>query len=538
MEDAQVADLSSNELELAYAERTDLAYRRRHGQFFTPFSIARFMAQWIAAIPAKEPQVLDPCAGLGVFERAIQGSSPEFARDARFVLWEKDENLASGLAELCDRLAIQHDVSCGDFINEHAWSAAYDAVIANPPYYKHHFVENKEDVRRIISDQIGSPFSVQTNIYCWFLLRSLALLNPGGRLAFIIPSEFLNANYGRDIKSHLLETGYLRHIISVCYKSRTFNDAITTACVLFAEKGVEPQYPIRFYRTEAPDRLGDLTDFLADNEFIEYGSSDLEIERKWRSYFPGNRSATKSTSNLVPFSTYGRFSRGIATGANEFFAIRPSAADEYDLPMQCLIPCLSKAKQAPDKKFTQEDFEALGQTDQPVFLFNGAAAEGKPVRDYIERGEKLGYHNRYLTRMRKPWYALEQRLPSRLWVGVFGRGGIRFIWNESECITLTCFHTFQPARAGQAFMAILFLYLNSDTGRDLLELEKREYGDGLEKYEPNDINLSLMPNFSLLAEMDLARLTELQKAFKAAESGSSDEQAILAEADTIFSALI
>ena len=536
--DVELANLSSDELELAYSAKSDLAYRKKLGQFFTPYSVACFMGQWLTEIRTAEPQVLDPCAGLGVFERALYFTDPDFAEKARFTLWEKDRGLAPDLSAICKRLAIHHSVISKDFVNEHDWSATYDAIIANPPYYKHHYVQNKEDVRAVISSNVGAPFSVQTNIYCWFLIKALALLKPGGRLAFIIPTEFLNANYGRDVKKYLLETGSLRHIISVCYKSKTFDDAITTACVLLAEKGVESANGIRFYRADSHDQFDNLSRYLADTDFIEYEPSNLDIERKWRSYFPGNETIDERTPNLVPFSTYGRFSRGIATGANEFFAIRPTTAEKHGLPMDCLIPCLSKARQAPGKKFTQLDFESLSRSDKPVYLFDGEALTDKAVENYIRVGEESGYQHRYLTKMRKPWYALEKRSPSKLWVGVFSRAGIRFIWNESNCVSLTCFHVFQPSNKGETCLPYLFLYLNSSIGRGFLELEKREYGDGLDKYEPNDINRSLAPDFEMLDGETSERLIELQKAFINTEKGSSEERSVLTDADAIFDTLI
>ena len=531
-------DLSSNALELRYTKTSDLAHRKKLGQFFTPYSVACFMSQWIAKASATNPQLLDPCAGLGVFERALCSTDPAFAARARFTLWEKDEGLAAELSGVCERIGIMHSIISKDFINEHDWSAKYDGIIANPPYYKHHYVENKEDVCAIISSNTGASFSVQTNIYCWFLIKALALLKTGGRLAFIIPAEFLNANYGREIKKYLIESGTLRHIISVCYKSRTFDDAITTACVLLAEKGAEPARDIHFYGAGSHDQLGKLEVFLAKAEFINYEPSGLDIDRKWRSYFPGAQAPGKQTSYLVPFSIYGRFSRGIATGANTFFAISPSTAQEYGLPQQNLIPCLSKARQAQGKVFRATDFDALLSADKPVYLFDGEAKPGEEVDRYIHLGEESGFQDRYLTRMRKPWYALEKRLPSKIWVGVFSRTGVRFIWNESECISLTCFHVFQPSEVGSKYLPMLFLYLHSAAGGRFLELEKREYGDGLVKFEPNDINKALAPDFTLLGENELNRLAELQRLFLDAEKGSSDEASVLDDANQIFDALI
>ncbi len=237
-------------------------------------------------------------------------------------------------------------------------------------------------------------------------------------------------------------------------------------------------------------------------------------------------------------STYGRFSRGIATGANEYFAIRPSTAEKYGLPQVCLIPCLSKARQAPGKIFTEQEFEALLKADKPVYLFDGEAITSQAVDRYIGLGEEAGYQHRYLTKMRNPWYALEKRPACKIWVGVFGRAGVRFVWNESGCISLTCFHVFQPGSAGEAYLPCLFLYLNSSTGRTFLELEKREYGDGLEKYEPNDINKVLVPDFGLLDQDKLVRLTELQKTFIDVEEGSPEEESVLEEAAAIFDPLI
>jgi len=536
--DSQQEDLSSNAPELIYIGQRDLAYRKKLGQFFTPYSIACFMSQWFTELPISEPRILDPCAGLGVFERALCAKNPDFMKAARFILWEKDKQLARDLFEICKRLDIHYSVTSKDFLNEHAWSMTYDAIIANPPYYKHHYIENKEDIRNAIAAQVGSPFSLQTNIYCWFLIKALALLQPSGRLAFIVPTEFLNSNYGEKVKKYLLNTGYLRHIISICYKSNLFENVITTSCVLLAEKTEGSSNGIRFYRAESSKQLENLSQFLANTEFIEFEMDDLNSERKWRSYFPGNRVVDTESVNLVPFSSYGKFSRGIATGANNFFAIRPSIAAKHSLSSASLVPCLSKAQQAPGKIFTQHDFDSLQLADKVIYLFDGETGRCQNIERYIRLGEQLGYQHRYLTKMRNPWYALERKSLSKIWVGVFSRSGIRFIWNESNCISLTCFHGFQPSTLGEKYLSFLFLYLNSSTGRSFFELEKREYGDGLEKYEPNDINKALAPNFTLLEHKKMELLIELQKAFINTEQGVIEERMILKQADSIFETLI
>ena len=96
----------------------------------------------------------------------------------------------------------------------------------------------------------------------------------------------------------------MRHIISICYKSNLFENVITTSCVLLAEKTEGSSNGIRFYRAESSKQLENLSQFLANTEFIEFEMDDLNSERKWRSYFPGNRVVDTESVNLVPFSIY------------------------------------------------------------------------------------------------------------------------------------------------------------------------------------------------------------------------------------------
>src|SRR5690606_19294070 len=53
-----------------------------------------------------------------------------------------------------------------------------------------------------------------------------------GRAAYIVPSEFLNADYGKLVKSYLLKTNTLRHLFIVDFKENIFEGALTTASIL------------------------------------------------------------------------------------------------------------------------------------------------------------------------------------------------------------------------------------------------------------------------------------------------------------------
>jgi len=74
----------------------------------------------------------------------------------------------------------------------------YDLIIGNPPY----FVCKKNDIPSEYIEYIhGRP-----NIFGIFILHSLSLLKPGGILALIVPSSFLNSLYYSTIRNYIKET--------------------------------------------------------------------------------------------------------------------------------------------------------------------------------------------------------------------------------------------------------------------------------------------------------------------------------------------
>ncbi|MBM3206406.1 MAG: methyltransferase [Candidatus Staskawiczbacteria bacterium] len=493
-----------NKLEKDYSQKQNIQYRRKLGQFFTPFEIASFMADWVLLNKKNDLSILDPASGLGVFERAIASKKKD--KKVAFDAWEIDENLSEKLIELFSRLDIKANVVNQDFFNT-SWNKKYDGIIANPPYYKHHFIDNKDKIYQEICSKTYFKFSIQTNIYCWFLVKSLNLLKDGGRLAFIIPSEFLNANYGESIKSYLIQSGIALNIININFKENVFDNALTTSAIVLAEKTNVKPTEINFLNILDIAELKDLNGFLEKCKKISISFDKLNPKIKWRNYFNGNE--IKKSEYLIPFSEIGRFSRGIATGSNEYFILTPEEKNKFNIPDECVIPCVAKSVFAKDIKFRKEDFSDLVKQNKKVYLFNGKASENENCLSYIKKGERDGINNRFLTKNRSPWYSLENREVSNIWVSVFGRKGIKFIWNDSNCKNLTCFHSFYPSKE-KKYLDILFIYLNTDFAKKLLDYEKREYGDGLEKFEPNDINKSLVFNFNTLSSMDFENLKKLQ----------------------------
>lgn len=151
--------------------------------------------------------------------------------------------------------------------------------------------------------------------------------------------------------------------------------------------------------------------------------------------------------------------------------------------------------------FTSENFERLKKENANIYLFDA----GKKVTDenllhYIGIGLKTGIHQKYLTSKRNPWYLIENRPPAPIWVGVFNRNGIKFVRNEAGISNLTTFHCIYPLNNlfNNIETDLLFAYLLTDIAKQIFNDNRREYGDGLKKFEPNDLNNALMLDLSIL----------------------------------------
>jgi adenine-specific DNA-methyltransferase len=188
-----------------YSNSVSIDRRKKLGQFFTPNSIANIMTDWIASINPKN--IIDPAIGTGVFLRSVNA---QLSSEYNFDSFDIDPLIASFIPK--DIPTARYRVRIQDFLTAKI-DKNYDAAIMNPPYLRHHDMLYDIDIHSYISSLIKKPISKLANSYMLFVIRACHLLKVGGRGAFIIPTEWSNANFGKALKEYLIDTGLLRHII-------------------------------------------------------------------------------------------------------------------------------------------------------------------------------------------------------------------------------------------------------------------------------------------------------------------------------------
>ena len=489
--------------ESRYVSETPITHRKDYAQYFTPSLVARIMVKWI--IKGNPKTILDPAFGLGIFYDEI--CKTKFKDQIDFIGYEIDDKILSYLTYDNNNLTILNE----DYLQ--ADHDNFDGVICNPPYMRFQKFLNRHNVLPLIEKKIGKKLVGYANISSVFLIKSLNELNQNGRLAYIMPFEFFNTGYGEEIKRSLLKNHLLKHIIIFQNEKEIFSDATTTVCLLLClNDGRDGN--IKITRIKSEKEIREIND-IEDLNFVELTSKELPVNQKWSPIILSLFSTQEIPDGLVKITTYGSFNRGIATGANEFFALSRSDIIKLELTKSNICECITKSPQIQKLIFTDEDFDTLSQADMPVYCLDVKDHNNEAVKKYIKKGEELGFHTRYLTRMRKPWYKIESRKPAPILFGVFNRGRFKVIRNYTSAINFTCFHSFYPnGLFGRNEVDKIFIYFLSDIGQSIMTLNKRAYGENLDKLEPGDLNDCLCPSqnqFALISQGEVEKIIETAK---------------------------
>ncbi len=481
---------------------------RQLGQVATPEPIAALMAKWVMSV--KPRTVLDPAAGLGGLLTACH----RFNAQAQLVGVERDVEIlqrakatAPGGAKLI--LADYLKTDGGQF----------DGIIANPPYIKAQRLDYSEQDWRYFEESLGTPLDRLTNIYALFLLKIWEDLTPHGRAAVILPAEFLNANFGEEIKERLLQIVRPAALMVFAPSVTLFEEALTTSVIVLFEKARPKNAPAWVKRVDSIEGAQDFTTQLLAGTPVRAGNGCLALltlnpRDKWLNLLLNGKSQVDSTLFPKRVGDYFDCRRGIATGANDFFCLSYAEMSEHHLTRGHVEPCVTNAADADGLVFTLEKFDALAVSDRRCFLLH-PSRNGQDLMRYLKLGEQQGIPRRHLPSHRPVWYLPENRAVADIWAGVFSRESVKFILNKSGAKNLTCFHGLYANPGCELLPPLMTLFLNSSGGRRAFSQVNRFYGDGLNKLEPKDVEdmpCPAMPVLSRTGTSDLVRkLTELEK---------------------------
>lgn len=470
-------------------ENTDQAHRRKLGQFATPPDIAEFMVSY--GLRRGVRTVLDPACGTGVFlDKLLEAGSGAALYgidvDPMMVNACHLDMLAKHGAPAARRLRLL----AADYLEDVSSVPAADFLVCNPPYVNFHGFD-----RELISSvgrDAGTRLSKLTNLYALFMIKAPRSVREGGTMVFITPAEFFYTGYGRAVKSFMVKNLTLDAFITFDFARTVFGRALTTSTISIMTN----KRPAAGHTTAFVAAGGSLEGVLGAMEgdprrgvrVKRVRQLEMDPGSRWQNYLAAPRPAGgRGCASLVPLSHEADVKRGIASGSNGFFTLTDAERDQWGIEDRFLVPVISKARQAAGYEITRGHMRDLGAAGHKVHLLYCTGPPSASLRRYIVDGERRGVDRGYLCRHRTPWYSTEARDPAPILATVFSRDNMRFVHNRAGCLNLASHHGIYPRYDDVARVKALLCYLNSSHSMSAQIEVRREYGNGLHKFEPGDL---------------------------------------------------
>jgi adenine-specific DNA-methyltransferase len=198
------------------------------GQFFTPPSIALFMAEQFTPIFPALTKMFDAGAGKGALSKAFIQRWHTVNCGGRLAItaYEIDKMILPELTtELCqfEQPNVATNIIDGDFIELASTMVAlnrgprFTHAILNPPYKK----ISSASLHRA---QLRTAGLETVNLYSGFVALALALLEAGGELVAIIPRSFCNGPYYQPFRRFILRYASIERIHLFGSRTNAFKD--------------------------------------------------------------------------------------------------------------------------------------------------------------------------------------------------------------------------------------------------------------------------------------------------------------------------
>lgn len=509
--------------------------QKLRGGYYTPLDLAVFISKWIKEREPKD--ILEPSCGNGVFFEAL-AHVKGFGK-ANIVGFELDAEEAqkarerAGAVGLKAAQIIEEDFLGWAIDHLHDDGARFDAIVGNPPFVRYQYLPEPFQVcAEQIFDKLALRFTKHTNAWVSFVLASMALLRPGGRLAMVVPAEIIHVTHAQSLRSYLGRE--CRRLVIIDPEELWFSETLQGAVILLAEKhrdAAENVEGLGMYPVKGREFLGLNPSAVFDAPQAINGKT---VEGKWtralldletRSLFD----ELAEHPDVHRFDTVADVDVGIVTGANKFFLVSDEVIENYGLD-QWAHPMFGRSEHCPGIIYDDHQHAVNAAKGNPTnFLwFRGDIKEiDAAARAYIKTGESEKLHTRYKCRVRSPWYTVPSVYATEIGMLKRSHDTPRLIWNRIGAYTTDTAYRIRT-HDGVSAERLVGCFVNPLTALSA-ELEGRHYGGGVLELIPSEIERLMIP-LPAGADVDL---TGLDTAIR----GASTHQVLVNQGKVVLGAL-
>ena len=490
-------EIEANRVLLQYMtdNKKSIETRRKLGQFATPYALAQEIVTYgLKLLNSDTIDFLEPAIGTGTIYSALLEECEKTAKRLRKSIgFEIDDDFFFAARKLWENSGIK--IEHTDF-TEADCDKKVNFLISNPPYVRHQCMEReqKERLYNRTKSETGYELSGLAGLYCYFILLSHKWLAPGAICGWLIPSEFMDVNYGAKLKEYFLNKVHLLRVHRYNPENCKFDDALVSSCVVwFKNETMENNYDVEFSYGGTLER---------PEVSRNVDRNTLGKSRKW-THFPTNDEQLPNT-HTPTLGDFFTIKRGLATGDNDFFILSKEEIEELNLDMNFFTPILPSPRYLKCNEVFSDKY-GNPRLDTQYFLLSCMLPEEEvkknhpSIWNYLSSGLDTTAQ-KYLCKNRKVWYYQENRSATPFLCSYMGRGNdehaapFRFILNHTSAIATNSYLMLYPKTILQEAIAqtpdILYdvwTALSNIAANDL-ESEGRVYGGGMKKIEPKELS--------------------------------------------------
>ncbi|MFG1998617.1 Eco57I restriction-modification methylase domain-containing protein [Spirillospora sp. NPDC048911] len=388
------------------------------------------------------------------------------------------------------RLAVRHE----DFLQwlDERWQGLPEPrlIFGNPPYTRHQQLTRSQKIAAQMSAGGLAP-GQRAGLSTYFLAASLNRLGPQDSLCLLLPANWLEADYARAVRDYLW--GLARRRVELHLfpdDMQVFPGAQVAAMVIFVGSEKGRRQPMMLHQITGSTATGFSSS--TQERVAREGSAPPTFLWTELSRQNGRRQSTSSSTEALARIAIIR--RGVATGANRFFL---KTTQEVELlPAHCYVRAISRLREVPGDVLSLEVHQQIAKADVRCWLLQLSEdhAQDPEIGRLIADGVRQEIHERYLCKVRKPWYAVEQIPAPDLLIGPMGKQQFRVVANEAGAIpTNTLYGLRMRQGVPRSVRHRLGEWLAGEEGQQSMRAIARRHGDGLLKLEPGALAALRIP---------------------------------------------
>lgn len=488
--------------------KSEQTKEKLRGGYYTPQHLADYVTKWVTSDIADNATILEPSCGDGVFFKAL--SKINFSKSKKILGFELLAEEANKSRVLCQELGFENfKIINSDFLswaNERISNEDFKVtgVVGNPPFIRYQFLEKEfQKQAELVFKQLDLKFTKHTNAWVPFILASLRMLEDGGKLGMVIPSEIIHVTHSRPLREYLEKV--CSKVLIIDPQEIWFDNTLQGAVIICAQKkktnekfkgiGIQQVSGLEFLKSD-PESLYDKTNKIKGSTSEGKWTKGLLEHSEWE--LIEKASKHKDVHKFIDIATV---DVGIVTGANAFFLVDSATVQQYDL-FDYAFPMFGRSQHCKGIIYDEDQHEYNNNNGLPSnFLYIGDDFEKLPkkVQEYIEIGEEQSLHTRYKCRIRKPWYKVPSVYETNLAMLKRCHNFPRLIFNKLQAYTTDTAYRITSQVDPETFA---YCFINPITAI-YAELEGRSYGGGVLELVPSEIAKLYIPINTKMSSHDI-----------------------------------